>query len=210
MRDWLKHTTRTLYSEIWGKDIDHPVVRRVLAYIVDFILYGVLGGLVTFILYRTNKYDYESQLWITMGLTTIYFTLGASKYFKGQTFGKRFFKIRVVDEQGNFIGLWRAFLRSVPIVLLTNSLSILLTAKVYYEVSDSIFVTIYSILLSFFIGVFYFGTVKLNRQCLHDLVVSTQVTETTSGIKTEKHLNPLILAGYIILTGTIVMTVINN
>jgi len=196
-----------LNDEVWGTDVEHPVVRRLLAYIVDYLVYAAFGGVLTYILYQTDTYDFARLLGILLTATTIYFTWGASKYSNGQTLGKKVFRIQVVDEAGIHISMLRAFMRSILITLATSSLSVLLLLRTYYGASDTTVLVFESLLLTFIIGVLYFGTVKLNRQCIHDLLLSTQVTEKQSLVTTEKRLTFKLLVGYLTLTIVVLVRV---
>lgn len=199
MSNWIRHTLKNLYDEIWGETIDYPVVRRLLAYVIDWIIFFCYSGIIAYPFYRFEIDAFEYPLILTILLTTIYFTWGSCKYSHGQTIGKQIFKIQVVGEQGEFIGIGRSFLRSIPITLVTNFYGILYASN-YYQVNSYLSWIIFGTLLFLFTGIIYFGIMNLNRQCLHDVISSTQVTERNSKIRTKKQLSVKLVIGYILVT----------
>jgi uncharacterized RDD family membrane protein YckC len=109
----------------------------------------------------------------------VYFGVLNSSIAWGQTIGKRVMQIQVVDRSGHSISPGRSFLRSAVLVVpfSLNGLVIPPRAMMY--------------LIFFFTGFILFGfgdaIVYLyifnrhTRQSLHDLIVGTCVTQTTSG-----------------------------
>ncbi len=196
LNNWIRHTIQNLYNEIWGESIDHPVVRRLLAYVFDWIIFFCYSGIIAYVFYRFEITSFGYPLVLTILLTTIYFTWGYSKYSHGQTIGKRIFKIQVVSEQGEFIGIGRSFLRSIPVTLVTNFYGMLYTSN-YYHVNSYFSWIIFGTLLLLLTGIVYFGLLSLNRQCLQDIIFSTQVTERNSKILTKKQLTLKLIVGYV-------------
>jgi len=73
---------------------------RVGAYLIDAVLIYVLTFLLTLI--------HESLVWIAYIASILYFPLMESSNYQG-SLGKKWLGLRVVDEQGERIGLGRAF-----------------------------------------------------------------------------------------------------
>lgn len=200
LNDWLQQNIHALRSEVQGKAVDHPVIRRALAYVVDYVCLGIVigGGAIT--LMTLEKFD---DYWIAHNcagvvFTLVYFTLGASNYWGGMTLGKRFFKINVVHEDGNAIGIGRALLRSVPLALLTNAFNIVRMVEVVC--ANHTLTKLTSVLLILLLaGTLYFALLKLNRQGLHDLLASTHVVRTGAVLQIKKQLTWQLVVGYLVL-----------
>lgn len=93
------------------------VWRRFIAYAVDgFVLAAVGAGI------GAASFDRLSQLglWgrlVGLCVAVIYFALLDSRIGDGQTLGKRWMKLRVIDAQGNTISITKSLLRSVIFVV---------------------------------------------------------------------------------------------
>jgi uncharacterized RDD family membrane protein YckC len=93
---------------------------RVVAYIIDFIILGVIGGVIDAI-FHANPSDASASGNGIAGLINfvidIAYFAGQWTYF-GATLGQRVFKLRVVDANtGQPIGLGKALLRWVGLVV---------------------------------------------------------------------------------------------
>lgn len=180
-----------------GDDVDHPIIRRALAHVIDFFVLAIPNFIAFLLLNESN--GGSVFLPHTLAIAVLYFTISASKYASGRSVGKRVFRIQVVNEDGQFIGIARALLRSVPVAILTNFMSIMMYATDHYE-PDSLILRVIALGIIFLIfGTLYFAVFKLNRQSLHDLIASTQVVELNSAVKTTKNLTAPLVFGFIAL-----------
>ena len=152
--------------------------RRIGALLVDGILLGIFGLVLGLFL---------ESLFVQMGgwgrlvgfaISITYFGLMNSSAFNGQTIGKKWLKIRVVDASNNTISLPKSFLRysflAVPFSLngaqITNEV---LLSYLMYPLSLIIFGGLLSIAYLYVFN-------RKTRQSLHDLVVGTYVVNEQS------------------------------
>lgn len=119
---------------------------------------------------------------ITLTVTIIYFGIIAY-LLKGQTLGKKLFKIKVTDLEGNLPNPGLFMLRSI---ILTNfipqvvSLFILILASEKTYINTNVYISYITMLLYFLIvGFIIFRT---DERGLHDIICKTKVIE----INTEK------------------------
>lgn len=89
------------------------VWRRIVAYLIDGIILGILGTAA-----GTALFDVFSQLglWgrlLGFCVSLTYFALLDSRICDGQTFGKRWLKLRVIDAEGNTLSFANAIIRYV-------------------------------------------------------------------------------------------------
>src|ERR1039457_1218039 len=89
------------------------VWRRCVAYLVDSLILGTVGsGLGKVIFDRLSQLG----LWGPLAgfcLALAYFAIFDSEIGDGQTLGKRWLKLRVIDAEGNTISFAKSLLRSV-------------------------------------------------------------------------------------------------
>ncbi|MBX2968665.1 MAG: RDD family protein [Cyclobacteriaceae bacterium] len=208
LKSWLKISAESLYNEFWGEDVYHPILRRLLAFIVDFIVVFAINviPLIAHLFGTVIDLELHITLIINLTISTSYFAILTSKIGDGQTLGKRVFKIKVTSENGNVISLTKSFLRSLPIVLLIHWYLIALTLTIH----NLPFRYILHILLIFVFGIMYFSIIKLNRQGLHDLLLGTQVIQKESSTQTRKNLNLRIILGFALPVGTYVAYWLNR
>jgi uncharacterized RDD family membrane protein YckC len=198
LSDWFWQTNDSLLNELQREDVDHPIIRRVLAFAIDYISLGAVigGGAIAMALLGDEHWTIHNLAAIV--LTLVYFTLGASTHWRGMTMGKRIFKIKAVHENGKPIGIGRAFLRSVPIAILTNAFNIVRMVRSSYE-NETLTTFTSAMIILILVGVLYFALVKLNRQGLHDLLASTHVVEMDAVLETKKQLSVGVVVGYFVL-----------
>lgn len=91
-----------------------PKAQRFMAFLIDSFTYGLCSALSTAILTRAFQGDKLTLLiWSMFVLPVIYFVLPL--YNSGQTPGKRFMKIQVINQDGTEdIGMRQAILREGP------------------------------------------------------------------------------------------------
>lgn len=196
LKNWLRISSKSIYNEFWGEDIDHPIIRRMLAFIIDFLIVFSINVIPLIAQFFGLVIDLESHIILSINLLLciLYFTLLNSRTGGGQTIGKRVFKIKVTSEQGDPISPIKSLLRSLPITLFIHWYLIVFTLAS----NDLPFRYIVHVLLIFVYGTLYFSTVKLNRQGLHDLIFGTQVIQKGSAIHTTKNLNPGVVLGFVL------------
>ena len=83
---------------------------RVVAYIVDALILGIVGGLLGSVSLHTGPSDARTGA-PSLLLSILYFGLLWSNIGGGQTLGMRIFKLKVVGSDGRLIGVGRALLR---------------------------------------------------------------------------------------------------
>ena len=150
--------------------------RRLLAFILDGIILAAAG-----LVLGAFLFDLLAQLggWgrlLGFGVALLYFGILNSSVGKGRTIGKRIAKVKVVDSKGNYISLFRSFLRYAILgapFFLNNAL-----------IAPSILMSPIGVLISFivfggcgaivYLYIFNRGT----RQSLHDLMVGTYVVRS--------------------------------
>ncbi|TLX72596.1 RDD family protein [Labilibacter sediminis] len=154
-----------------------PLGSRIAAFIIDFIVLGIIGLILGLIF----KSFFVQLAWhgVLVGwiITTIYFTCGNSIIFKGSTIGKEFMGIKVVDYKSQyltpFFAIKRSLLFTTPYFLLEYFQSFF---DHYYL---SILLSI--ITLSYYIGLVYFLLVnKISKQSIHDILAKTVVVNKTN------------------------------
>ncbi len=117
----------------WGNDgygdhgyEDASVFRRIIAYLIDVIILGVITFIILFVFLSSLPIDtaidivsYQNFGYRFMISSLIflfwlcYFTVMESNYGKGATIGKRFMNIKVIDAWGKDINLIQSFLRNI-------------------------------------------------------------------------------------------------
>jgi len=158
-----------IYSKFWN---------RIGAYVIDVLALALIGFILGLFLKNIFAQLGTQALLVGFIISLIYFGLGNSKIFNGQTLGKRALKLRVVDKNFNTISVQKSFFRAliytVPYFFLnygmdgSNQFSILFIAK---EI----------ILLSFLLVLpIHFIINSSNRQAIHDLVLKTYVIELSA------------------------------
>nr|WP_134684372.1 RDD family protein [Brevibacillus migulae] len=113
---------------------------RVGAYLIDAVLIYVLTLILTLV--------HESLVWIAYIASILYFPLMESSSYQG-SLGKKWLGLRVVDEQGERIGLGRAF------------------GRFFSKILSGIILYIGYIMVAF----------TENKQGLHDKIVGTYVVK---------------------------------
>jgi uncharacterized RDD family membrane protein YckC len=195
---WTRLTIKSVYNEIFGEPVDHPILIRGLAFCIDLGLFFLLGHLIYQTLGLLDFLSQELLLLLNILLWTTYFTFAGSNIFKGQSLGKRIFGLRVVDVNCNYLGIGRSFIRSIPIVFSINGYGIM-----YFLITEHnnfVFVC-YSILTTLFFGILYFFIFKLSRQGLHDIIVRSQVIPKDRLVTVESKTSFILILGYLIFLG---------
>jgi uncharacterized RDD family membrane protein YckC len=202
-----KENLRSIYNEIFGERTDHPLIARFLAFIVDYGFFLVTGPIIYVGLDAIEKHSTLNQLIIAIVLLTVYLTLGNSKIFKGQTIGKKLLRIRTVDTEGNYLNVIKSLVRSLPIVLLLNGYQIMFF--IITEQNNLYILGFYGLTIILF-GTIYFPLLKLNRQGLHDIIVSSQVIPRDRTIKIEDKLNWSLITVFVLIVTTYMFYMLNG
>lgn len=87
---------------------------RFLAILIDGIGLGIVGGIITGVLYAG---DTTAGTGLQTLLGVVYFCYFWSSYGKGQTLGMRALNLKVVKTDGSYLDLVGAFLRYIGLVI---------------------------------------------------------------------------------------------
>jgi uncharacterized RDD family membrane protein YckC len=199
----MKENYLSFYHEVFGEEVVHPLISRVFAFVIDYISVLVLSTLLYYSLDSIGMYSVETELVIEVFIL-IYFTCSNNKIFNGQTLGKRLLGIQVRDSNGEYLGWMRSFIRTIPIMTIFNYDRILR----YLSYEESIFTSVvYLGFLFLAFGMIYFLCLQLNRQSVHDMLVSSQVVRKNEVVVFEMKLNKALILGYLIIVGAYLIVV---
>ena len=191
-----KENLRSIYTEAFGERKDHPLLARILAFVVDYGLFFLSGLAIYFALESVDNASTVIYLLINIPLWTTYFTLGNSRICRGQTLGKKFLRIRVVDIQSNYLGLVKALIRSIPVVLLMNSHEIM---RFIITKQSNLFLPGFITLTTILLGTIYFPLAKLDRQSLHDMLVRSYVIPKDRVVKMENRTEWVLIVIFVVI-----------
>ncbi|MEG0520544.1 MAG: RDD family protein [Erysipelotrichaceae bacterium] len=173
---------------------DVGVVRRFIAYIIDWFFSDLAMALPVVLIYSTinqttemnidlfmmkEPYNYiAGMLAILVG--TIYFVLIPLYHHQGQTIGKRICSFKIVREDGAVLDFKTLLIRNALILFIVEGS--LFTVSKYIREILAIFTGIFEFMkYPFYIGIF-FGVVSIvlvvctrKRKALHDLAAHTKV-----------------------------------
>lgn len=121
MKNWFKNFKQDIYHEIWGERVEHPVIKRSIAFTIDYLITASLTvGLLLFL--EFVKFDSEEISVLTNVMVALtYFSLLNSNFCHGQTIGKLITNIQTVDNHSRLLRVDKSLLRSIPPALLTIS-----------------------------------------------------------------------------------------
>ena len=154
------------------------VWRRLFAFLVDAILLGIVGAIVGAAFFDTLVRMGPLARIVGFCIALCYFGLFDSSVGNGQTIGKRFLRLKVVDAQGAMLSLEEAILRFIifAVPFFANGLSLPISRAPW--------------VVSALLGILVFGGGVANlyllifnrpmRQGLHDLSVNSYVVMTES------------------------------
>jgi len=153
--------------------VQSTLFKRVIAIIVDFIILAIIGaGLGTILSFEFAQLANHGVLvgWL---IATIYFGISNSKIASGQSVGKKMTSLQVVDNNGDFLNIRQAFIRSLffttPFFLLEYFQNLSLTPQIISHLLGAINIAYYVGLLYFFIAN------KQDRRTVHDIFAKTCV-----------------------------------
>jgi uncharacterized RDD family membrane protein YckC len=152
--------------------------RRILAFVIDTVLLGVLGAILGFFFFDQFAKMGQSGRLIGFVLAILYFGLLNSSIGRGQTIGKRLMKIKVVSAaDGTLISLprsaWRYVLLCLPflcnglVLSFDNQIIVMLRGLIVFGVGG----------LLFYLYIFN----RKTRQSFHDIAAKTLVIQSAEG-----------------------------
>jgi len=152
--------------------------KRWFAYIIDatFILGGILSCVAVVLPDSFLKIgDYSILIGILF--TLLYFGIMNSEICKGQTLGKSFTGLKVVDKYGNYLTLTQSLIRTL-ILIICLTLPYMFIAKMSVSIPspDEAYFVIAAITAGIIFDLLFLFNVK-TRQTLHDLAVGSYVID---------------------------------
>lgn len=172
MKNWFNKLRRDIFNEVWGEKVDHPLIKRSVAFIIDYLFTSVFSfGLLMFL--KTINFDAEKVTILTNTFVALtYFSLLNSKLFRGQTIGKLITKTQTVDNNSKLLRFDKSIMRSIPVALLTISYPLLVYL---FSINESLFQLTIVILVILTSASLYFPIANQSRQTFPDLILGTQV-----------------------------------
>lgn len=145
--------------------------RRIIAFILDYVILFIIGNFLGLLFERQFAALGAFGSAVGFIITTVYFGFLDSYLGKGQSLGKRVFKIQVINGDGHYLPLGKSFGRAailaIPLTLLpTNMPSMSLSFR-------AIFSLIQPIMLVSLLYFYIFN--RITRQSLHDLLTNSFV-----------------------------------
>lgn len=156
--------------------------RRIFAFLIDYLfVFSICFGICNLFFNQLIVIDNYCIL-IGFFIFILYFGLLNSKITKGQTLGKKIFKIKTVDKNNNFIFLNKSLIRSILIFInLIFINNIYIFTDIVNKANDTAFGISLFVLLS---NILLFLLNAPSRKLLHDIILNTVVvdekTETIS------------------------------
>ncbi len=149
--------------------------RRIVAFVVDGIIVGIAGTLVALPFFEPLSHLGPWGRLVGFCLALPYFAILNSKIGNGQTLGKRWMHLQVVDEDGNTISFWRSVVRYAlfAVSYYVNGIALPMT-RTPWIVSSLISVVIFGVgCATLYLVLFNRHT----RQGIHDLAVGSYVAD---------------------------------
>ncbi len=182
--------------------IQLPIARiwsRLGALLIDGALFYIIASILGQTFYEGLMRLNPWLPWLAQALPLLYFALGESRLFEGQTLGKAILRIRVATTNGQSALLRAGFLRALikyacfGVVLQPDKLALALPAD-WRPVAMLVFFLFTVLALALIIGELTSLFMHPRRRTLHDLTAGTQVirerAEGELGIESE--FNPLL------------------
>ena len=152
--------------------------RRIFAFCVDIIILFIVGCVLCSLFFELISSMGNWARLIGLAIFLAYFGIYNSYIGKGQTIGKKLFKIKVVDNQNNYLSLKASMIRALilaPAIVCSGMYLSLVNSSINFL-----------LILCFYVGFIYFANISLllfnkpTRQLLHDIIVQSSVTMETS------------------------------
>jgi len=149
------------------KKLRPSIFKRLLALLLDMAVLGVIGYISGLFLedFYVSLGKYGTLVGSTVAI--LYFSVLQSKIGKGQSIGKMAISAKVTDLHGHYLTFEKSLLRSFILFFPMN-------AEIFSSGSGMTVVVMFLLLI--FFASFYFILVNKSRRCLHDLLVSSVVT----------------------------------
>ncbi|MBK7030883.1 MAG: RDD family protein [Bacteroidales bacterium] len=149
---------------------------RIAALVIDILVLALIGIILGFTLQDFFIGLGAYGIFVGVIISVLYFTLQNSRFFNGQTIGKRTFDIQVTDKEGQLLSLQRSFARAVilcvPYFLVNAEFPGLHAGSVIYLLKSIVCIAlVFGLILFFLVN-------KGTRQSIHDLLVGSYVVST--------------------------------
>ena len=155
---------KPIYSTFWT---------RFAAYFIDVFVLGIGGTILGLLLHNVFSHMGNQGLLVGFLLSLLYFGLGNSKIFNGQTLGKKALQLQVVNSNLNTIfvskSILRALIYTVPFFFLNYRIAGWSEVSISFLVKGILFLTF------LFVLPFHLIINTPTRQGLHDLLLGTYV-----------------------------------
>lgn len=150
------------------KKLRPSIFKRLLALLLDMLVLGAIGYISGFFLedFYVSLGKYGTLVGSTV--TILYFSVLQSKIGKGQSMGKMAIGAKVTDLYGQYLTFEKSLLRSFILFFPIMNVEI-------FSGGEGMITVVMLLLLSFFASL-YFILVNKSRRSLHDLLVSSIVT----------------------------------
>lgn len=164
----------TLHGEGWPDRRIAGFWRRIGALVIDLIMLGIVGMILGALLFDTFARMGAYARLIGFAIALAYFGICNSRIGGGQTFGKRWLGLRVVDAHDQLLSLPRSLLRYVVLGIpffangLPMSPQFAMSSPFDYLLALVVFGGMFSIVYLYIFN-------RRTRQSLHDLVVGSYV-----------------------------------
>lgn len=168
------------YATPSQENLGEPIARfskRLWALVGDMIILSTFGFILGSIFIEQFARMGSRGVAVGLIIALLYYGILNSKFGRGQTIAKRFNEIRVVDQNGNCISLFRSFLRTLilffPLFIPALIISPLLATNTFFRFFG---LTITAMALVLGLAMVYFYIFNHHtRQGIHDLICRTYV-----------------------------------
>ncbi len=152
---------------------------RLVADVIDAIILGIFGFLLT-LPFTDLLYDIgENGLWIGFLVTFLYTGILQSHIGNGQSLAKKILSIQVLSTDGNYLSLYKSFLRySIIALIFYNSWIWLGLTSLFPFLNNMLLGSIYTyIILILILSVILLVAFHPQKRGLHDLIVGSIVVK---------------------------------
>lgn len=153
-----------------NKGIRPSVFKRFLALLIDFLILGVIGFVLS--LFLEDFFVSLGVYGTLMGsvITITYLGVTQSKTGGGQSIGKRAIDAKVVGINGDYLSTRQSFLRAFILVFPFMNMEIFTSGRAGIVILPLLILTI--------LGTFYLLLVNKSRRTLHDLIIKSMVVNS--------------------------------
>jgi len=192
------------------KQLRPSIFKRFLALMVDFIVLAILGYISGFFLedFYVSLGKYGTL--IGSGVTILYFSVLQSKIGKGQSLGKMAIGAKVTDLKGEYLTFEKSFLRSFIVFFPLMNIAI-------FSSGSGMLIIVMLFMLTIFASI-YLVFINKSRRCLHDILVSSVVTNehvkefeiNDLNDRSTKKLIPIGVVAILMIAGVVYQTFTEN